>query len=334
MQLKLPLTTENILRRIEEEDIYKYYWNPEFELKTAYSSPFRSDNRPSFNVFKSTNGTNKLLWKDFGTGESGNCFKFVERLENTNYFGALYLVNKDFNLGLDYSNVLHKIERNTRDIDKELKKFLNGSTYKKNTDFKILTKPWRNKELSFWLKFRITEPMLRFYNIFPIHAFIINEGNLIYPGLGFCYSYKYNEEIYYKIYQPYSKCKWLCNTNANIIEGYEQLVVENKKHNILFITKSLKDCICLRMLGYGAVAPQSETTVITEEFINKINKYGNKLVILFDNDQTGITKAQNLSQITQIPHILLEGSKDISDYICTFGIDKAKEHVWQKVKNL
>ena len=58
----------------------------------TYSSPFRQENNPSFQV--NFHG-GKWLWKDWGTGEFGDVIAFVERYHSTEFLDAVkILINK------------------------------------------------------------------------------------------------------------------------------------------------------------------------------------------------------------------------------------------------
>jgi DNA primase len=61
--------------------------------------------------------------------------------------------------------------------------------------------------------------------------------------------------------------------------------------------------------------------------LETLSKYGKKLIILFDNDCTGINRATRLTEETGIRSVFLSGAKDISDYIKLFGQEKAKQHL-------
>ena len=51
--------------------------------------------------------------------------------------------------------------------------------------------------------------------------------------------------------------QWLFNGgSAKDIEGYDQLSLNG---DTLILTKSLKDCMCYRLLGYDAISLQGET---------------------------------------------------------------------------
>ena len=63
------ITKDNVLKFVTPLEIFKNYLDkPIFDK--AFNSPFRKENHPSF-IVKS----NKAYWKDFATGEYGDCFR-------------------------------------------------------------------------------------------------------------------------------------------------------------------------------------------------------------------------------------------------------------------
>lgn len=65
---------------IATEDEKRIYSNAfkEIRLKKKYRSPFRQDPNPSFE-FYINNKSKRLWWKDWGTGETGNCYDFLDK---------------------------------------------------------------------------------------------------------------------------------------------------------------------------------------------------------------------------------------------------------------
>lgn len=61
-----------------------------------------------------------------------------------------------------------------------------------------------------------------------------------------------------------------------------------KSGEYLVITKSMKDCMVLYELGIPAIAPCSETTFISDSQYRKLKERFDNIVILWDNDLTGI----------------------------------------------
>ena len=79
------LTKANILKYIDDYDIYSKYINAELELYTKYSSPLRvGDEDPSFSLYYSKYNKEVIMFKDQSTGNFGDAFKFVQYLMGKN----------------------------------------------------------------------------------------------------------------------------------------------------------------------------------------------------------------------------------------------------------
>lgn len=91
------------------------------------------------------------------------------------------------------------------------------------------------------------------------------------------YAYKvYNN---FKIYRPLADKyhKWRNNLTEYDIQGYKQLP---EKGDILIITKSLKDVMCLCKMGIPAVSPASESTFIPNIALEELKKRFKRIIIL------------------------------------------------------
>jgi len=92
------LSEENILERKSEFELFVHYSGiTDLKLGRLYRSPlyYRLDRKPSFNIFRSSRGTNSLMYKDFGNGsDTGNVFAFIAKLYGINYYQALKKVNE------------------------------------------------------------------------------------------------------------------------------------------------------------------------------------------------------------------------------------------------
>ena len=78
----LPLSKENILLLVADEDIFRKYIDRNFEIGEVFNSPLRpgGDPHPSFAIYYNR-FIQKLMYKDHGNGgDGGDCFKFVMRL--------------------------------------------------------------------------------------------------------------------------------------------------------------------------------------------------------------------------------------------------------------
>ena len=88
----------------------------------------------------------------------------------------------------------------------------------------------------------------------------------------------------------------------------------------------------LGITGIEAIAPDSENTVIPENFMNPLlNKY-QKIIVLFDNDEPGIKSAAKYEERYGFKSINLDLSKDLCDSVRDSGVDKVKEVLFPLLK--
>ncbi len=309
--INIDLSIESILERVTEYDIYKYYIGQSFKLGRIMTSPFREDKHPSFGIFKS-NKHGSLLFKDLATGKTGNCVQFVQELFNISYRESLLKILND----LTNNNLIRSVEGIS--IREEYESI--------STVISVSRKPFCKVDDDYWSQYCLERSDLRHFNVFPIQQYWINE--IVQP-----WSYKlanpgYAYQIYnkYKIYKPLTnkKDKWISNCGSYDIQGFEQLKYQG---DLLIITKSLKDVMVLYKMGYNAIAPHGENHLIPKCIIDSIKLRFNKIVILYDNDESGKIGSNKLSKKYDTPTIFIPYSnyKDISDYVKEFGLDEGKK---------
>lgn len=343
----LDLNEENILRKIDEDSLFRFYFRPDYVVGKPYASPFRKDERPSFNVFKSTYGTNTLMYKDFGTGDCGNIFKFVGKLFNIPYAKTLIKINNDFKLDLAVGNI------EERDFGKKEIPLREFSPYKApEIDFNLSNKTtakirvretcWSYQHLGYWEEYGIGKETLLLYKVAPIDALELNGKLIIRPNdknLIFSYKFfnRFSQEEQYKIYQPKNpekKYKWLSNTKSGVLQGVDQIDMTSP-NDLIIITKSLKDVMTLNSLGYKAVAPVSEVNHLHKDVLGMLN--ANKLVVFFDNDSAGLTGADSLKNQYGLDNFIIpkeSDCKDISDFYKKFGEEQSKEFLINSLSKL
>ena len=323
------LCKENIYLRVTEKAIFDFYFQPCY-IGRAYLSPLRNENRPSFALFHATNGgSDSLLYKDFGTGEVGNCFKFIQRLYNLTYPEAMQEVNYRFNLGLKPLEGFICIKDlyiiHPQDVYRD--PVTGNIEQKKLPEIKFEITKWKGGWLEFWTKYGISQKALEYYNVIPITNCYINdkwvlEAKNTRPA--FVYLFKPEDIVYTKVYNPFSNIKWLANQRGDMLEGMEQLLALHKEIEPIILTKSLKDVIALRMMKFRAVALRSETQRVSQEVINSLREISNNIISIMDNDATGIKKAKEIEDKFGIkPYFMPQ--KDVSDTILQIGKDKTKE---------
>ncbi len=305
-----PVTEENILKRTTEYDIYSYYIGRKVPINTKFNSPLRKDDDPSFGLFMAKK-TRSLLFKDQGTGIVGNCFKFVQLYKQlATYRDALNKINKDLSLGL---------------LERSQKGLLVRDKYKPSrTKIAVKKRNFTKFDLDYWSQFCITRETLRKFNIFPISKLWINDAvsKYFYSKREPMYAYRiYNK---FKIYRPHSSKdnKFLNNCNKHDIQGFQQL---KKSGELVIVTKSLKDVMVLYELDFSSIAANSESTPIPKDVMLDLKKRFNRVVVLYDNDSTGVKGMIDMKKAYNLKCIFIPlgyRAKDISDLIKKVGFNK------------
>lgn len=133
-----------------------------------------------------------------------------------------------------------------------------------------------------------------------------------------------------------SKIKYMHYPNGLHIDipyNYNNLDKEKKQ---IFICEGEFDCMVLDQLGYNAITSNSGARTFKDSFFEILEPY-QEIIILFDNDETGISASETLAKniatkfptkktcIATIPQE--EGIKDTSEYFQKYGgIDEILEN--------
>ena len=310
------ITLDWILSRVTEYDIYAHYLG-QFKVGMIYNSPFRKDKNPSFGIFYSKR-TKQLLFKDHGTGDCGNVIKFVSLYTGiTNYNDIL----------LDIVDKL-KITSDT--------KLVSSKQYIASTEtvIGVVRQDFTAEDINYWSQFNICIDTLKKFNVNSIKYYLCNgivKG--IYKKENPMYAYKvYNN---FKIYRPLADkyTKWRNNLGQYDIQGFKQLP---KTDNLLIITKSLKDVMCLYEMGISAISPASESTFIPDDVLDNLKKRFKHILICFDRDTSGIKYLRKISLKTGLKPLLVHKkwkAKDISDAIKLNGFENIKNWLYEAIKN-
>ena len=308
--IKKNITLDWILSKVNVYDIYAHYIG-EFKVGHIYKSPFRKDRNPSFGIFYSKS-KNTLLFKDHGTGESGDIIKFVSL-----YTGIL-----------SYDDILYNIVEQLN--IKPTTKLDPSKAYlpEESTVIGIVRQNFSQTDINYWNKFNISLQTLKKYKVDSIKYYLCNgivKG--IYKDDNPMYAYRIFNA--FKIYRPLAEkhAKWRTNTSQYDIQGYEQLP---KKGDLLVITKSLKDVMVLYEMGISAIAPSSESSFIPDTVLNDLLKRFKRVLILFDRDVTGVQQSRKISLKTGLESILVPKrlkAKDISDAVALNGFETTKNEM-------
>lgn len=306
-----PITLDYILSKVTEYDIYARYLG-QFKVGFIYNSPFRKDKNPSFGIFRSKK-TGKLLFKDHGNGECGDVIKFVEL-----YTGIT-----------NYNDLLNQIVKDMRITNKTVLKSTKESDKSDETVIGVVRQDWTEVDKQYWSQFGISLKTLKKYNVSSIKYYLCDgvvKG--VYKDSNPMYAYKVYDR--FKIYRPLADkyTKWRNNLTPYDIQGYEQLP---KKGDLLIITKSMKDVMCLYEMGYTAISPASESTFLTPDVIDALKLRFKRILICFDRDISGVKNMRKISLKTGLNGFLIHKkwkAKDISDAVKLNGFEVIKN--WLK----
>ena len=326
ISLQPKITKDFILSKVNQESIMQHYTRTEVNSKKLFLSPLRNDNHVTCSIYKSKSGI--LYMHDFATNEHIDCWNLVMRLYNCNYYEALKIIARDFNL--INSNVVKNIQ--APKIVESLKKTESSKIQVQIKDFTI-------KELEWWKSFGISRRTLKKYKIFSLQNVFLN-GELKSTSSEQCPIYGYyfgkdkNGNEKWKCYFPTrDSSRFLNNLSKKVLQGYHQLP---KTGEILVITKSMKDVCALYEFGIPAVSPNSETLFLDDKKLEEFKQRFKHILVIYDNDKTGlhnmwiIRKKHPELNYFWMPWYL---AKDFTDSIKLVGVENMKEYIDEFMSN-
>lgn len=268
-----PKVREKILSIYDEESILKSYIDIE-SIPCLIHSPLREDNKPSFSFYYLNEN---LVFKDFSTGESGNLWTFLQKYTNKT-------------LDVIYDEILEKNPKKTT-----LKTLVKPT-------IEVVARSFNKDDLAYWDSYGISEETLKKGNVHAIQTLILNrEGERVYYSVD-KYAYVYvefldNQQVL-KVYQPYSKMKWLSNFTHEIVDLYS--ILPETGDNVI-ITSSRKDALTLiENCNVSAICFNSETVLPESKVMNNLRERFKNVWVLYDNDYDKSVNVGDLSANTMI----------------------------------
>lgn len=304
-QGKPSLVFSDVRDSVSEAEIASYYLNIN-TIPTKINSPLRRDERPSLGIFSPDGVT--VLYKDFGTGETGDIYTLLKQIWNTDYKGVYERVYRDF-----------KVSRNTKPNIKRKNTYKSARIISKS-ELKVKTREWQKHDIEYWESFGISIDWLKYADVYPISHKVVYKGGsrMVYGADKYAYVYVEHKEgkTTLKIYQPFNKqgFKWASKHDKSVISLWTKVPQKGK---ILCICSSLKDALCLwANTGIPAIATQGEGYSMSDSAIKSLKERYNKIYILYDNDEAGLIDGEKLSKETGFINLVLpkiNGTKDIAD---------------------
>ena len=318
--LEPEITKELILSKTNQESIMQYYTGMDVTSKKLHLSPFRNDHKITCSFYKSKSDI--LYLHDFATNEHINCFQVVMKKYGVNYYEALQIIAKDFEI----------IKGNNSNL-KEKPIQIQPLKETESAKIQVQIKNYTDEELKWWKQFGISVKTLKKFHVFSLEHVFLN-GELKFTSSSKCPIYGYyfgkdkNCRELWKIYFPTNKehgIRFLNNLPNKKLQGYKQL---KDSDDILIITKSQKDCMCFYEFGINAVAPSSESTFCNEKQIEEFKNRFKHIIVMYDQDKAGKHNMYKIrSKYPELDYFVIPSylnAKDFSDLVKLYDIEKTK----------
>lgn len=268
-----------------------------------------AERTPSMHIFYDED---EYVFRDYSSGKGGNGTWLVAQLFNISEASAELKIRTSFD----------KQEIITDNIP-----------MKKVGRFKVtshMKRQWNTLDVKFWTDFNIGSKMLKKYNVFPLEQYTMSKATddgieeIIIRGQGI-YGYFNSGGELYKVYQPYREKQKFINV-MRYVQGSEQLTYTKP---LLLVCSSLKDMMTLETLDFNVevVAPASENTMLAKSVLSAYSLKYKGIMTFFDNDSAGRNSMQKYKDKYGIPGIFLKMSKDLSDSVRDFGVEKTKQYL-------
>ncbi len=323
---KPTLTKEYLLSRNTQEAYLQYYLKIPVK-KGLFKSPFREDKHPTCGFYRNRQGD--IIFKDFSGQFYGNFIEVVKKKYNVGYYEALSIIANDFG----YINNPN-IKKHEKPIIENIEPFIDNH----NTAIQIERQDFSSKELEWWNQYGITQDILNKFLVFSCKSvFLKGEyltgSSMSRPIYGYYFGKSKEGLERWKCYFPTQRNRrFLCNSIA--IQGGLQLP---KSGNLLVVTKSLKDVMCLYSLGITAIAPNSENLFLSPQQLEKLKSRFKHIIVFYDNDLPGIHGMNKIKREYHLPCVWIPrcyNAKDISDFYKLYGKEKTKKLINKCLKHI
>jgi len=265
---------KEILTRVSEESLFRQYIYSDFIIGKPFISPLRQDNNPSAVI---SNFKGRLYYKDFGDDMyRGDIFSMLSAIWGLSFYDTLKRIYKE--LELVNKQVQYSYEK---------PKMITNDYEDESCEILTVNRKWFLRDKTYWLNnYDISLKELEKANIFPLSAFTIKNkrGEWTFnTNDSFVYELR-SDDGKRKIYQPFNEVKWTSNIPNSRFEWYLE-----GDPKTLIITKSRKDKILLdKIVDCHKLVLQNEKVKFTDEIIDKIKRTYQLVIIILDNDNTGV----------------------------------------------
>lgn len=277
------INQNTILEYVTQEEIFELVFGFKPVEYIYVTSPFRNDTTPGCWFERTNCDTGKLRFIDYANPQikrSMDCFDAVQT----------YFKISNFYLTLEYV-----YEQLIKGKNVKAEKRIQPSIIKKEVLINFDSRQFLNKDGKHWSKFEISRQNLIDDTVFAINKFYLSNtknGDVVSRCYDLCYAYtNFTNAGKKKLYFPYreGKGRFITNCGKNDIGGLHLLPAFGRQ---LIITKSYKDWRVLVNNGKCAIWFQNEGMIPDDEVLIPILKRFTRVIVWFDNDQTGINASQ------------------------------------------
>jgi DNA primase len=322
---RVTLTTDAILTRISEYDIFRYYMpDKSFKLNVATYSPFRQENNPSFLI-----GTKKgyISFIDFAdVNKRGDCFTFVKLLYNlSTHDDVLRMIDRDFGLGI-------ASDAPTGDHERIVATYKQPELTKRNALIQVVTRKFNNEELQYWNQYHQSLDDLRANNVYAVKKLYLNKSLFFLKETELVFGYFYDG--HWKIYRPYAtrNNKWMPNNvPITAMDGKNDII----NCRIAFINKSKKDHMVIKKVFPCSCAVQNEGIgCFSPENVEFLKANSDTQILSFDSDVTGVQNSQQITKLFDFGYCNVPKkyapAKDWADVAKLHGLKEVEKILKQK----
>ncbi len=303
-------------------------------------SPFSKEKTPSFFV-----SPDKGMYYDFSSGQGGDIFSFVEKMEGVDFKEALKILAEKAGIELKYES---KDVKNTRDkiysAIEEAAKFFETKLQENDSAIKYLTD--RGMEKSTIRLFRIGfapnewSSLMDYLKKLGYKEKELELAGLIKKGKSGKYYDRFRSRIMFPIMNSAGKvvafsgriygepakdeknAKYINSpetqlfNKSRILYGYNKAKHFIRKYDFAILVEGQMDIVMSHQAGYGNTVAVSGTG-LTKDHLTLINRLSKNLVMAFDADPAGI-KSSGRSAV-----LALQNNMDVKVAVLPMGKDPA-----------
>lgn len=310
MHVRKQLSTDIILSKVSELDIYTRYIG-DINVKEMIHSPLRrDDNTPSFRLQYNNNG--RLTFIDYGTGQKGDVFTFVLLMfPMLGFVDMLEKVWSDMNCQIIPSRYIpnNKMVRKQRAYP----------------EIRIQRRSAKESDILWWASWGISKETLNKFRVVPISRFYMENY-----GWWSCRtdSYAYDLLNEWKIYRPHEETMRFIS-GGSTLQGYDLLPDQG---DICVIQKSYKDVMLMNEFNIASFAPQAESIDVPQHIMKDILERFTHVYIWGDPDTSGEAFVQRHVDRYGITGIFNDDdTKDVTDHYKKYGRDSTYELIMRSL---